>query len=188
MGIGKGKFNIKVDDGVMKDRLILLAFLAIAGLGSACSGGGSIAGTQANTAASESKTNAISSSATTPAGSAQAPNDQRVGESPASDHPVLRFEPAPEDSQIAVATKSGGELYETRIFKRHPQLVKVDSTSIGTKEKALTILLRNGEVKNVTTDSLGDLKQATTKQLLQLAGIRPGAPAMQGKTGVKEAQ
>ena len=150
----------------MRNRLVILFFLAIPSLCTACSDG-STTDTQGNGSANGPTKKWVNSAANAQPGS-YTPASNRAGDLPASDHPILRFEPAPEDSQIAVATKANGQLYETRIFKRHPQLVKVDSTSNGTKEKALTILLRNGEVKNVTTESIGELKQATTGQLLQL--------------------
>jgi outer membrane lipopolysaccharide assembly protein LptE/RlpB len=171
----------------MRNRFILLLFLAAASLSAACSWS-SEANVQANTAASNSSSNRMNSATNVQTGSLAQANGQTAGGADAGDHPILRFEPAPEDSQVAVATKSNGQLYETRVFKRHPQLVKVDATSIGANEKELRILLRNGDVKNVTTDSLGELKQAATSQLLRLAGIRPGAPPMQGKTGAKELQ
>jgi hypothetical protein len=188
MGIGKGKSNIKAVGSAMRTGLVLLFFLAMANLSSACSDGST---TDAGTNTSAAGANRIMPNAVTSAqtGSLEPPrNNQTAGGVPAGNNPILRFEPAPEDSQIAVATKSNGQLYETRIFKRHPQLVKVDSTSFGGKEKELNILLRDGQVKSVTTDSLGDLKQATSSQLLQLAGIRPGGPPMRGKAGVKEIQ
>ncbi len=171
MGRGKGKFKSKAEGGVMRNRLILVFIFAIAGMISACSGNSKV-DDQSGIAANDHNNNPVNSVTNFQTGiSAQPPNNQKGGGRPADDRPVLRFDPAPEDSQIASAMNSSGQMYDTRIFKRHPQLVKVDSTSIGPKEKELKILLRNGQIKIVTTDSIVDLKQATTSQLLRLAGI-----------------
>ena len=105
---------------------------------------------------------------------------------PGAGRPALLYEAAPEDSQIASATNSSGQLYEVRIFKKHPQLLKIESTSLDSKNRKLTIVLRSGEVKEITTDSIPNLKLATANQLVELAGLQPVTGG--NKTGVKKAQ
>ena len=114
-----------------------------------------------------------------PAGNAGVPNDGR---------PVLRFEPAPENSQIAQALNSSGQMYEYRLWKGHPQLLKVESTSLDEKNKALTIVLRTSKVFNITTDRIPNVKLATANQFLELAGVQPVAAAPESKVGKKKAE
>ena len=166
----------------MRNGLIFAGFMAAASLSWACS-------------VSSNSSQALSSSNNPPnsvtnvqTGTfAQPPNNKETVDLPAGAHPILRWEPAAEDSQIASAINASGQMYETRIFKRHPQLVKVDSTWIDAKQKALKIVLRNGQVKDVTTDKIVNLKQATAAQLLELVGIQPAQPE-RNKTGAKQAK
>jgi len=190
----------------MMDRYFFTPLLAAASLCCACSGGAD-PGKPSNAPSFTANTAAVAVSATdemvnTNTGSANLaandqlgtfanrPNRKKIVDMPAGERPVLRFENAGEDSEIAAAMNNNGQMYEVRIFRRHPQLVKVESTWIDPKVKALQIFLRNGQVLNITTDRIVNLKQATTAQLLAIAGL-PAVPAMpktDEKTGVKKVQ
>jgi len=186
----------------MRNCLVLSFFLAVASLNWACSSG-SVTNKQvdtsapgANKTASLSNLSQTSSSDTNPVNSvtnvqtgtfAQPPNNKKVEDMPADGRPILRWEPAAEDSQITSAMNASGQMYESRIFKRHPQLVKVDATWINPKEKSLKIVLRNGRVMDVTTDKIVNLKLATAAQILELVGIEP-VKSERNKTGAKQAK
>jgi len=100
---------------------------------------------------------------------------------PRSGRPELRFVEAPEDSQIAQATQNG-KLYEQRIWKKHPKLLKVESTTLDEKNKSLSIVLRSAQVVNITTDRIPNVKLATAEQFLKLANSAPDANRSLPKT------
>ncbi len=185
----------------MRERDFLWLFLMVASLSFGCSGG-TDTGSPANGSAPASN-NAVAVSNTNktvspnsanpaenvpPAGVIETVNKRKLVDTPSSRPPPLRYEPAAEDSQIATAMDSSGRPYEVRIFKRHPQLVKVESTWLGPNQKALSIVLRDGKVHQVTTDRIANLKLATAAQILELIGIQPAKPSAGPKTGVKKAQ
>jgi hypothetical protein len=85
--------------------------------------------------------------------------------------PPLQFQPADEDSEFATAMNSAGAIYEVRIFKKHPRLARVESTWTGPKERQLKITLNDGQVREVKTDRVQSLKQATSAQLVTIGGL-----------------
>ncbi len=85
--------------------------------------------------------------------------------------PPLTFQPADEDSKFATAMGPTGEIYEVRVFNSHPRLAKVESTWIDAKSRDITITLKDGQVRSIKTDALPSLKQATTRQLIDIAGL-----------------
>lgn len=99
----------------------------------------------------------------------------------------LRFQPAAEDSETAFSMNNIGQMYSIRVFRNHPQLAKVESVWVNKKDKELKIFLKDGRVLELTTDRILNLKQATTAQLLELAGIQPAQPE-RNKTGAKQAK
>lgn len=115
-------------------------------------------------------------------------NKRKITEVPGGGRPVLQFEPAPENSQIAQAMNSSGQMFEVRIWKGHPQLLKVESVWVDQKNKALTIMLRSTKVLNITTDRIPNLKLATAKQLLEIAGVQPTAATPAVKDAPKKTQ
>jgi hypothetical protein len=110
------------------------------------------------------------------------PGNSNVVGVPNTGRPVMQYEPAPEDSQIAQANNSSGQLYEVRIWKKHPQLLKVESTTIDQNSKALTIILRSTQITNITTDRIPNIKLATANQFLELANVKPNSATPASKT------
>lgn len=90
--------------------------------------------------------------------------------------PAPQFQPAGEDSEIAVTMKPDGSIYEIRVFKSHPQLSKVEALWNGINEKTLKFYLRNGGVVEKQTDRLNNLQTASTNLLLEIAGLEPAEP------------
>lgn len=195
MEIRKGKFNIKAFSKIMTRRYFVVLFVAA----SVCFGCSSESEAGKGSTASQ-KANSVS----VPIGSTAAPADPgnavaitdnlmpQANKRPIVDHPnekrpVLQFEPAAEDSQIASTMTSTGKPYEVRVWKKHPLLLKVEATWIDPQNKALLIVLRNKQVFNITTDRIVNLKMATADQLLDIAGVKPGEAEASGKTGAKKA-
>lgn len=85
--------------------------------------------------------------------------------------PPLQYKAADEDSEIATLMNGEGQPVQIRVFKSHPKLAKVESIWQDAKLKNLKISLRDGQVIEVKTDKIGDLKFATAAAILEIAGI-----------------
>jgi hypothetical protein len=88
--------------------------------------------------------------------------------------PTPTFTEAPEDSESTATMDAQGRVVEIRVFRKHPQLAKVEATWIDTKTKELKIWLRGGRVVTTRTDKIENLKVASTTFLMELAGGRTG--------------
>jgi hypothetical protein len=178
VGIRKGEFNIQTDwHNMNRDFTFLVVIVSSLIVG--CSSGANVS-VPADSSAAVSPASAAANNAA-PGGGTDL-NAKSSTPLPGAGRAELHYEPAPEDSQIAQATNSSGQFYEVRIFKRNPQLLKVESVSTDQKNRALTIVLRTAQVFNVTTDRIPNLKLATANQLLELAGVQPvkATPAPKG--------
>jgi hypothetical protein len=85
--------------------------------------------------------------------------------------PPLQFQTAGEDSEFAATMNAAGAFYEVRIFKKHPKLARVEAILTGPKERELKFTLRDGQVREVKTDRISNLKLATTKELIEIGGL-----------------
>ncbi len=118
-------------------------------------------------------------------------NRRKVVDMPSSGPPPPpNFQEAPEDSQIATTMNEAGQIVELRVFRRQPQLDRVEATWLNANDKSLKIYLRSGQVIETQSSVLGNLKNLSTDQLLELAGVRPAArsEAEKSKTAVKTRQ
>ena len=90
---------------------------------------------------------------------------------PASGVPVnIQPQPAPEDSEFIAELKEAA--IETRTFRSHPQLWKVEKRTNGQGSTA-TIYLRDQRVVNVAGDKIPKLATAASADILRLAGVAP---------------
>ncbi len=76
--------------------------------------------------------------------------------------------PGPEDSVIFTELKDVAR--ETRIFKKHPLLAKVEKTHDG-KTIAVKVFLRDGRIIDVPAASVVYLDQMPASTILQVAGV-----------------
>ena len=84
----------------------------------------------------------------------------------------LRFEPGPEDSEVAVAMQPDGSVLEVRVFRNHGQLARAEAHWFPGGPKKLKISLRNGRVATVETDRVANLKTAPANLLVELAAAK----------------
>lgn len=157
----------------MKVEYFLILLISATGMGIGCSGS-SNTDSQTNTTGTNGQLGNVS--------------ENKAAGNPGAGRPVLQFEQIPEDSQIASTKDNNGRPYEVRIWKRHPQLLKVESTGIDNNNKALTIVLRDKRVFNITTDRIVNLKLATASQVLEVAGVKPVVATSPVKSGPKKAE
>jgi len=79
-------------------------------------------------------------------------------------------EAAPEDSTFSASLGKVG--LETRTFKRHPTILKIERTIDGTGSK-LALYLKNGKTVEIANDKLPDIKNASSNDILKAAGLPP---------------
>ncbi len=202
MGIRKGEFNIKADGRIMIERYFLFFLIIATVFNGGCSGNPDVAKTANspnNPSAATASLNAgqstssnvapnIPAANTAPVDALENLNKRKVTDVPGAVRPEMRYEPAAENSQIARAMNGSGQMYEVRVWTKHPQLLKVESIWVDDKNKALTIILRTGKIFNITTDRIPNVKSATANQFLELAGVQPSAATPQSKNIPKKAE
>lgn len=79
---------------------------------------------------------------------------------------------APEDSTYSISLTN--EAVETRIFKKHPVLAKVEKRQ-GSGEPSVTVFLRDGKTVQADPKKIAQLKTASTAEILAAAGINSPA-------------
>lgn len=89
--------------------------------------------------------------------------------------------PAPEDSLFKAQMTNEGMPIETRTFKSHPQILKVERVWITPQEKRLKVYLRNGKTVEADGNSFDQLNIAASSQILEAAGIKPQVPGGNSK-------
>ncbi len=80
----------------------------------------------------------------------------------------LRFSPAPENSEMAVAMQPDGLIVETRVFKGHATLARAE-LSYGKGERTLKVTLRDGRSATVKAEKVEALRDVTAAQILAMA-------------------
>lgn len=102
---------------------------------------------------------------------------RRVDVDPSATPPPPNFRPAAEDSESAITMDQTGAVLEIRVFKKHPQIAKVEAIRLNETTKTLKVYLRDGKVVEVKTDRVDRLETISTGDILEIAGIpfqRPG--------------
>jgi hypothetical protein len=91
---------------------------------------------------------------------------------------AVEGKPAPEDSIFS--TKLTDVAVETRTFKKHPVLAKVERITDANSRK-IKVYLRSGKVIEIPGNNISNLSVASSAQILEAAGIEQSAPAMTPK-------
>lgn len=81
---------------------------------------------------------------------------------------------APDDSEFTMQLTDVG--LETRTFKNHPQLIKVEKT-ITTKEQIVKVYLKDGRVIRIPTEKVSSMRMDAPATFLNAAGVKP-APSI----------
>lgn len=98
-----------------------------------------------------------------------------VNRPPSDQVPTAGPRPAPDNSQINTVMRSDGSVAETRTFKDHPDLVKVERITIGQKV-SVKVYLKNGRVIDVAKEKLPEFHVIAPANILLAAGIKPQVP------------
>ncbi|MFN2501046.1 MAG: hypothetical protein ABR530_03425 [Pyrinomonadaceae bacterium] len=98
----------------------------------------------------------------------------------AADQPAIEvaptFQPAGEDSQVAVTMEKDGAVVESRIFRSHPKLARVQARWSATGEKTFNFYLRNGQTFVTRSSRIPKLRDASTRELLQVLETASAQP------------
>jgi len=92
--------------------------------------------------------------------------------------------PAGENSEVSSTMDKQGNFVESRFFKGHPQLDKVERTYLDPKNSTLKIFLKGGKVVTVSGDKIQDFVGTTSAMYLELAGVKAPKVSISG-TGAK---
>jgi len=77
----------------------------------------------------------------------------------------------PENSRLIINMDPNGGVTETRLFDKHPVLVKVEKSTRGPNDSKLTIYLKNGKSVPVNEKEIGNFRTASIASLLKAAGV-----------------
>ena len=92
---------------------------------------------------------------------------------------AVEAKPAPEDSTFS--TRLTDVAVETRTFKKHPVLAKVERIT-DAKSRTIKVYLRSGKIIEIPGDKIGNLGVASSAQIMTAAGIEQPAPARATKS------
>jgi hypothetical protein len=67
-----------------------------------------------------------------------------------------------------------GAVVETRIFKSHPQLRKVEIRWVDPQTRSLKVTLKNGKIVERQSVRVANLRTVSAVELLDIIGIKPG--------------
>lgn len=81
--------------------------------------------------------------------------------------PTAITKPLPENSEISTQMNENGYVLETRTFKNHPVLAKIEKTTITPKKTELKVYLKDGKVYDVPNGKIEDFRTATTQSILE---------------------
>ena len=113
----------------------------------------------------------------TPTNSPKLNKDRRLIETSGTPPPQQRV-PAAENSEISTTMDKQGNFVETRFFKGHPQIDKVERTWLDPTKTLLKISLKNGKVIPVTGAKIDNFATLPASNFLELAGLKaPATPA-----------
>ena len=89
--------------------------------------------------------------------------------------PVVGPKPAPDESEVNTVQQKDGSFKETRTFKNHPQLLKVERITAG-RDVKMKVYLKNGKVIPVESAKLPQFNVIAPGNILAAAGVKPVNP------------
>lgn len=87
--------------------------------------------------------------------------------------------PAADNSEVLTVLNEKGAM-ETRVFKSHPVLAKIEKTTYG-REVQVRVFLKNGKVIPLAPEKIGNFITDSAQQILQAAAVVQPPPQQQSK-------
>lgn len=79
---------------------------------------------------------------------------------------------APDNSEVSSRMNDKGEPLETRTFKKHPVLIKVERTNLDIRN--VKVYLKNGKVVNLPEGRIDNFLTAPADDILKAIGVKSG--------------
>ncbi|MEO6588195.1 MAG: hypothetical protein ABIP06_02605 [Pyrinomonadaceae bacterium] len=89
---------------------------------------------------------------------------------------TIKNMPAPDDSTYSAEMNSKGQPVETRIFKSHPVLAKIEKITMSPRDYIYKIYLKNGKVIESKSPDLKDFRVIAPVNILDAINIKPPPP------------
>ena len=89
--------------------------------------------------------------------------------------------PGTDNSEVSTVLNEKGAV-ETRIFKSHPVLAKIERTTFG-REVQLKAYLKNGKAVSLAPEKIRNFTTDSAQQILEAAGIQTAKPVQNAGTG-----
>lgn len=188
MGIRQRKFAVEIGSYKMKRAFLIISSLLITILISACakSSESNAPGKNSNSAGpnatvapgipfSQPQSNELAN--TSSEGNIAMADRRKITDNPATGPiPPPPTRPAPENSEVSTTMGKDGAFIETRVFKDHPQILKMEKTWKSPKDSQIKIWLRNGKMLTIAGDKIESIAAVATATVLSLAGVKPPPP------------
>jgi hypothetical protein len=189
MATHKRKFITKTGENLVKYCLLITAIIVVLG-GCSANPPTNQAGGGANPAANSNPANAVAATNSNPpavqpyngvqnlnpaAFNAINDNLKVIRVEPKKDEMPYGSRPAPDNSVISSGSR-GREFYETRTFKSHALLDKVEKIMDG-KTIKYKVYLKNGKVVDAPADKLTNFAASSPESILEAIGMLPKPPA-----------
>lgn len=89
----------------------------------------------------------------------------------------------PDDSDFSLDENAVGDIVETRVFKDHDLMAKVERTQASAKSAAsVKVFLKNGKVYEMPVGKLKDVLRESPDDIIKALGPDAGKPAAETKT------
>lgn len=89
---------------------------------------------------------------------------------------TMQEKPAPDDSTFMAEMNGKGQPVETRTFRSHPIIKKVEKITMSPRDYVFKIYLKNGKVVESKNEKLKDFRVIAPENILDAAGIKPPPP------------
>lgn len=89
---------------------------------------------------------------------------------------TIRTLPAPDDSTFSAEMNDKGQPVETRVFRSHPILAKIEKITMSSRDYVFKIYLRNGKMVESKNDNLKDFRVIAPENILEAINMKPPPP------------
>lgn len=80
---------------------------------------------------------------------------------------------APDNSELSSTMNEKGVFVETRVFKTHPTLAKIEKSFIDMSNPTIKVYLKNGKVLTMPKGKIEKTESATADEILRAVGVNP---------------
>jgi hypothetical protein len=85
-------------------------------------------------------------------------------------------QPAPDNSEFQSMMNNQGQPVESRVFKNHPALLKVERIYTDLENPVVKIYLKNGKTMNLPADKIGNPMEASAAEIMNTLGADNSLP------------